>query len=163
MWPVFTAHPSEARRRTLLQHLEQVAGIIEQLDNPLLAPSAREAVLDELLTRITLVWQTAEARLERPSVLDEVRSVLYVLAGTVYDVAPGVQRSVEMALAEAYPGGHEQGLFLPPVLRFGSWVGGDRDGNPGGHRRDNPRLGPHVPRGNHPALPAGRSKRWAAS
>jgi phosphoenolpyruvate carboxylase len=130
VWPVFTAHPSEARRRTLLQHLEQVAGIIEQLDNPQLAPRAREAVLDELLTRITLIWQSAEARLERPSVLDEVRSVLYVLAGTIYDVAPGVQRSVEHALAEAYPNRHEQRLFLRPLLRFGSWVGGDRDGNP---------------------------------
>jgi phosphoenolpyruvate carboxylase len=130
VWPVFTAHPSEARRRTLLQHLERAASIIEQIDNPQIAPGAREAILDELLTRITLVWQTAEARLERPSVLDEVRSVLYVLAGTIYDVAPGVQRSVEAALAEAYPDWSEHGDSLPPLLRFGSWVGGDRDGNP---------------------------------
>ena len=130
VWPVFTAHPSEARRRTLLQHLEQVASIIEHLDNPQLAPRAREAVLDDLLTHITLIWQSAEARLERPTVLDEVRSVLYVMAGTIYDVAPGVQRSVESALAEAYPDRREQALFLPPLLRFGSWVGSDRDGNP---------------------------------
>ncbi len=130
VWPVFTAHPSEARRRTLLQHLERTASIIEQLENPQIAPGTREATLEELLTRITLVWQTAEARLERPSVLDEVRSVLYVLAGTIYDVAPGVQRSVEAALAEAYPEWSEHGDLLPPLLRFGSWVGGDRDGNP---------------------------------
>ena len=125
--PVFTAHPSEARRRTLLQHLQQAGILIEQLDNPQLAPGGRDRVLDELRTRITLIWQTAEARVERPSVLDEVRSVLYFLVGTVYEVAPGVERALERTVAENYPGAHEK---LPPVLRFGSWVGSDRDGNP---------------------------------
>jgi phosphoenolpyruvate carboxylase len=91
--PVLTAHPSEARRRTLLHHLERAAELIPHLDD------AR--VLEELRARITLIWQTAEARSERPSVLDEVQSVLYVLAGTVYDVLPVVLRSVDAAMRDS--------------------------------------------------------------
>ncbi len=126
--PVLTAHPSEARRRTLLHQLELTADLIDQLDDPRTSPRDRERVLDALRARITLIWQTAEARSERPSVVDEVQSVLYVLAGTVYDVLPTVQRSVDAAIRAALPG---DGVPAPGVhVRFGSWVGGDRDGNP---------------------------------
>src|SRR5690349_4962007 len=79
--PVFTAHPSEARRRTLLHHLRAAASAIAQLDAPPAAPGARAALLESLRTPITLIWQTAEARTDRPTVLDEVNSVLYFLAG----------------------------------------------------------------------------------
>ncbi|HEX2184420.1 MAG TPA: phosphoenolpyruvate carboxylase, partial [Chloroflexota bacterium] len=68
------------------------------------------------------------ARIERPTVLDEVKNAVWVLAGTVYDVAPCVQRALEAAMAEAYPG--DSHVAAPVLLRFGSWVGGDRDGNP---------------------------------
>jgi phosphoenolpyruvate carboxylase len=118
--PVLTAHPSEARRRSLLRHLEGAARAIEQLDDERLTPNERAAILDALRVRTTLIWQTAEARTERPSVLDEVQSVLYFLAGTVYDVLPLVYRAI-----------HRAGLPANGrLLRFGSWVGGDRDGNP---------------------------------
>jgi phosphoenolpyruvate carboxylase len=125
--PVFTAHPSEARRRTLLHHLEAAAGLIAQLDNNNIDnnnidSNERTRVLEELRARITLIWQTAEARVERPSVLDEVQSVIYVLAGTVYEVVPLVYRAVDAAVPV--------GLADRPTFRFGSWVGGDRDGNP---------------------------------
>ena len=125
--PVLTAHPSEARRRTLLHHLERAAELIEKLDDERASPRARERVLEELRARITLIWQTAEARSERPSVLDEVQSVVYVLAGTVYDVLPLVRRSVDLAMRDAL--GQPKPLVRGPRLRFGSWVGGDRDGN----------------------------------
>jgi phosphoenolpyruvate carboxylase len=114
--PVLTAHPSEARRRTLLHHLEDAGRLIERLDDERSTPTERTAVLEALRARITLIWQTAEARTERPSVLDEVQSVLYVLAGTVYDFLPLVYRAMPTAGAQ--------------LLRFGSWVGSDRDGNP---------------------------------
>ncbi|HEY0584401.1 MAG TPA: phosphoenolpyruvate carboxylase, partial [Chloroflexota bacterium] len=120
--PVLTAHPSEARRRTLLHHLEDAASLIEKLDDDRATPVDRAAVLDALRARITLIWQTAEARVERPSVIDEVQSVIYVLAGTVYDVLPLVDRSVDAALPVD--------ARADPRFRFGSWVGGDRDGNP---------------------------------
>ncbi|HTD79964.1 MAG TPA: phosphoenolpyruvate carboxylase, partial [Chloroflexota bacterium] len=119
--PVLTAHPSEARRRTLLHHLEHAAELIERLDDERITPVERSGVLDALRERVTLIWQTAEARVERPSVLDEVQSVVYVLAGTVYDVLPQVHRAVSAAAPALRRG---------PRFRFGSWVGGDRDGNP---------------------------------
>jgi phosphoenolpyruvate carboxylase len=134
--PVLTAHPSEARRRTLLQHLERAAELIDRLDDERASPRERTFVLDELRARITLIWQTAEARSERPSVLDEVQSVLYVLAGTVYDVLPLVERAVDAAVHEyASSVDHSSGATPGKAtswvrLRFGSWVGGDRDGNP---------------------------------
>jgi phosphoenolpyruvate carboxylase len=118
--PVLTAHPSEARRRTLLHHLESAARLIDQLDDEHATRQDRAGVLDDLRARITLIWQTAEARVERPSVLDEVQSVLYVLAGTVYDVLPLVHRVID-TVSNSTTG---------PKFRFGSWVGGDRDGNP---------------------------------
>ena len=126
--PVLTAHPSEARRRTLQDHLERTARLIGELDNPAAPPTAQAITLDALRARITLIWQTAEARIERPTVLDEVQSVLYFLAGTVYDVAPSVWRALAGALTDAYP--DLAGAEAPRILRFGSWVGGDRDGNP---------------------------------
>jgi len=126
--PVFTAHPSEARRSTLRNHLERAAELLASLDDPRATPRERAATLDALRTRITLIWQTAETRIERPTVLDEVQGALYVLAGTVYDVAPRVHRSLEQALAESYP--DDDRVEAPPFLRLGSWVGGDRDGNP---------------------------------
>jgi phosphoenolpyruvate carboxylase len=96
--PVFTAHPSEARRRTLLHHLARTAELIGRLHDPRITPNARAETLDALRTRITLIWQTAETRIERPTVLDEVQSVLYFLAGTVYDVTPAIYRALERAL-----------------------------------------------------------------
>ncbi len=125
--PVFTAHPSETRRRTLLHHLERTAELIAQLDDPRTSPSSRAATMEALRARITLLWQTAEARLEKPTVLDEVQSVLHVLAGTVYTVVPQIYRTLDMAISNVYP--HHQ-LRTAPFLRLGSWVGGDRDGNP---------------------------------
>ena len=97
--PVLTAHPSEARRRTLLHHIEYAARLIDQLDDERATPQDRAGVLDALRARITLIWQTAEARVERPSVLDEVQSVLFVLAGTVYDVLPLVHRAVDSVIS----------------------------------------------------------------
>jgi phosphoenolpyruvate carboxylase len=131
--PVLTAHPSEARRRTLLHHLQVAAELIDQLDDERASPRDRERVLDQLRARITLIWQTAEARSERPSVLDEVQSVLYVLVGTVYDVLPLVQRAVDAAARDAQAKDESGAEFHTAGgvrVRFGSWVGGDRDGNP---------------------------------
>lgn len=127
--PVFTAHPSEARRPTLLLHLEHCATLLAEYDRFRENPRRRRAIQETLRAVITLLWQTAETRSERPSVLDEVQSVLRVLAGTVYDVAPQAQRTLTSAILNAPWGtlpAPESASFLQP----GSWVGGDRDGNP---------------------------------
>lgn len=125
--PVFTAHPSEARRRTLLQHLDRAANAIARLDDPQQTPVERAATLDEIRERVTLIWQTAETRVERPTVLDEVQGVLHVLAGPLYDVVPTVQRSFESRLPAPVA---RAARPADTLLRLGSWVGGDRDGNP---------------------------------
>jgi phosphoenolpyruvate carboxylase len=119
--PVFTAHPSEARRRTILFHLERIARLLEALDDPRVSPPQRMTTLNDLRAEATLLWQTAETRTERPTALDEVQSMLAVLVGVVYDVAPRVQRTLEQQAPDQ---------ALPPFLRLSTWVGGDRDGNP---------------------------------
>jgi phosphoenolpyruvate carboxylase len=126
--PVFTAHPSEARRRTLLHHLKGAGELIARLDHAPPGSRRRAAILEALRIRTALIWQTAETRVERPSVLDEVRSVHYFLAGPVYDVAPRIGRTLVQALQAA--GADASLAALPPIVRCGSWVGGDRDGNP---------------------------------
>jgi phosphoenolpyruvate carboxylase len=119
--PVFTAHPSEARRRTVLAHLERIARLLEALDDPRASARQHAATLSDLRDEATLLWQTAETRTTRPTALDEVQSMLGVLAGVLYDVAPRVQRTLE---------GVAPDQALPPFLRLSTWVGGDRDGNP---------------------------------
>lgn len=125
--PVFTAHPSEARRRTLLYHLERAAEQLDAWDDPRTTPTTKTAMLDALRERITLIWQTAETRTERPTVLDEVQSVLGVLLSTIYAVVPQIQHILQRAAHHHYP----DLVWTPPHwLSVGSWVGGDRDGNP---------------------------------
>jgi phosphoenolpyruvate carboxylase len=126
--PVYTAHPSETRRRTLLQHLESAADLLARLDDLPMTADERLATLDAFRTRITLLWQTAETRLEKPTVLDEVQSLLHFLSGTIYQVAPHLRRALEDAVQEYY--GVPLQAEQTPLLSLGSWVGGDRDGNP---------------------------------
>ena len=130
--PVFTAHPSEARRRTLRYQLLRAAALIARLDDTDLLPRERTATLDDLRERITLIWETAATREAQPSVLDEVQSVLGILAGTLYDVAPIVGRALAGAIAAVYPALAPQAAATAVRwLRPGTWVGGDRDGHPG--------------------------------
>ena len=121
--PVLTAHPSEARRRTVLQHLRRIGGLIEDLDRAW----DREALLSDLLEEITLLWQTDEVRATRPSPLNEVENGLFFFDKTLFDVVPWIYRDLARALATHYPGVR---WTVPPFLRYSTWIGGDRDGNP---------------------------------
>jgi phosphoenolpyruvate carboxylase len=125
--PVFTAHPTEAKRRTVLTKLGRIGAYLDTLDLRRLAPWEREEQLALLREEILSLWQTDETRVRPPSVLDEVRNGLYWLDATAYDLVPRVRRALEEAVAEHWP---DQGLRVPQFLRFGSWMGGDRDGNP---------------------------------
>jgi phosphoenolpyruvate carboxylase len=127
--PVFTAHPSEVRRPTLLQHLERCATLLAEHDQYRADPRRCVAIEDALRESISVLWQTAETRSERPQVVDEAQSVMRVLSGTIYDVVPAVQRTLETVVrgttAASPPAPESYATF-----RLGSWVGGDRDGNP---------------------------------
>ncbi|HVO10794.1 MAG TPA: phosphoenolpyruvate carboxylase [Vicinamibacteria bacterium] len=124
--PVFTAHPTEAKRRTILTKLANVAELLRALDRDDPTPEERRATLEDLRELIVSLWQTEETRAYQPSVMDEVRNGLFYLETVLYDLAPEVVRSLERAVAERYPGARVDASFL----RFGSWMGGDRDGNP---------------------------------
>ncbi len=116
--PVFTAHPTEAARRSVLLKLRQIAELLEQPDTP--------ANDDRIAAVIDLMWQTDELRVERPQVVDEARNALYYLDelchSTLSEVLDHTARELRRVGAETSPD------RVP--LRFGSWVGGDRDGNP---------------------------------
>jgi phosphoenolpyruvate carboxylase len=125
--PVFTAHPTEAKRRTVLTKLGRIAEALHTLDFHSPTPEESEALLDLLREEIVSLWQTEETRAYRPSVLDEVRNGLYYFEATLFDLAPEIPARLRRALDQYYPG---QAFAVPNFLRFGSWIGGDRDGNP---------------------------------
>ena len=118
--PVFTAHPTEATRRTLLEK-EQVIGrlLVERLD-PSRTPDEEAAALARVREEVTVTWQTDPQPSARPSVLDELENVLFYLTDVVYRIVPPFAEELE----------RYGFLAARPVVRFGSWVGGDMDGNP---------------------------------
>ena len=124
--PVFTAHPTEATRRTLLEK-EQVIGrlLVERLD-PSRTPDEERAALARIREEVTAAWQTDPQPSARPTVMDELENVLFYLTDVVYRVVPPFSEELEHAVREAY----DVEVPARPALRFGSWVGGDMDGNP---------------------------------
>ncbi|HEY7410525.1 MAG TPA: phosphoenolpyruvate carboxylase [Vicinamibacteria bacterium] len=125
--PVFTAHPTEARRRTVLHRLRRLSTLAEPLDDPGLTAAERDAVHRRLREEITALWRTDEVRHRPPTVLDEVKGTLFFVEESLWQAVPALYRDVEDALERAWPG---REWDLGALLRFGSWVGGDRDGHP---------------------------------
>jgi phosphoenolpyruvate carboxylase len=124
--PVFTAHPTEARRRTTLEKLRRIADSVEEPGAGLARDQADDDV-PRIAEEVTGLWQSDEVRVIRPTVLDEVKNGLYYFDATLYDVMPRLYRDLERALRHSYP---DHSWRVPSVLRYGSWMGGDRDGNP---------------------------------
>jgi phosphoenolpyruvate carboxylase len=124
---VFTAHPTEIARRTLIQKHNRIADILAFRDRPDLTPVEREESRDELHREIAAAWHTDEVRRERVAPLDEVRAGLVIFEQSLWDALPQYFRAVDTALRVST--GHRLPLEVAPV-RFGSWIGGDRDGNP---------------------------------
>ncbi len=124
---VITAHPTEAMRRAVLDIHHRIAEDMMELDNPTLTHRERESLREKLLSEVITLWQTDGLRDRKPTVLDEVRNGLYYFYETLFDVLPDVYQELERCLAKYYP---ERHWHVPTFLRFGSWIGGDRDGNP---------------------------------
>ncbi len=122
---VMTAHPTEARRRTTIDKQARIFRELRALDEQLGRDPgpARERIR----ATVQELWGSDELRAISPTVLDEVRGGLVHFTSTLVDVVPDVYRELERGLREAYP---DAEIAVPPVLRFGSWIGGDRDGNP---------------------------------
>jgi phosphoenolpyruvate carboxylase len=127
--PVFTAHPTEVARRTVLLKRRRIARYLEDLDRlPLTAGDAAEYE-SLILAEITSLWQTDEVRMKKPGVIDEVRMGLDFYPMTLFETLPRLYAELAESLAEVYGRAlnHDE---LPELLHFGSWIGGDRDGNP---------------------------------
>jgi phosphoenolpyruvate carboxylase len=125
--PVYTAHPSEARRRSVLEKLASVASLLDRIEYGMLTPDERDTAIGSIAEEVEALWLTDSVRSARPSVLDEVRQVLGLVETRLLEVVPKVYRKLEIALKKVYPDYEWQ---PPAFLRFGSWIGGDRDGHP---------------------------------
>jgi len=124
---VMTAHPTEATRRDVLDIHKRIADEVMELDNPTLTYREREKLREKLMNEVLTLWQTDELRDRKPTVLDEVRNGMYYFHETLFEVLPNVYEELERCLTKYYP---EEQWHVPTYLRFGSWIGGDRDGNP---------------------------------
>jgi phosphoenolpyruvate carboxylase len=122
---VLTAHPTEAKRRTVLSKLQRVSAALRRLADPALLPREREALHAELRAEVATLWLTDRARTARPAVTDEVRTGLYFVEAVFWDVLPRVADELEASLREHYPRLRPS----PGWLTLASWIGGDRDGN----------------------------------
>ncbi len=127
--PVFTAHPTEAKRRTTLECLRRIFIIIKDLDDPRLADCQQESLVQELTNEIQILWKTDEVRPQKPQVIDEVKYGLYYFRESLFDAVPVIYQYLNKAIQQVYPDKAET-FNIPAFLHFGSWIGGDRDGNP---------------------------------
>jgi phosphoenolpyruvate carboxylase len=127
--PVFTAHPTEVARRTVLFKRQRIAAELEHLDRLPLTDRESEKHEQAIIAEITALWQTDEVRRRQPTVRDEIRMGLDYYPSVLFEALPALYDELADNLREAY-GQQLAANTLPRLLRFGSWIGGDRDGNP---------------------------------
>jgi phosphoenolpyruvate carboxylase len=125
--PVITAHPTEAKRVTVLEKHRKIYLLLRDLESPRWTACERGALVDALRDEIELLWMTGELHLDKPTVQQEVAWGLHFFEETLFEVVPEMLTSLERALRRYYPGARFE---VTPLLQFGSWIGGDRDGNP---------------------------------
>jgi phosphoenolpyruvate carboxylase len=123
---VFTAHPSEAKRRSIRAKLRRMRHALRELDRDDLLPRERAQLEADITSELSVIWETDFIRPTRPSVLDEVDRGLSLMP-RLWEAVPQVHAALRQGLAASYPG---EAFRLPAFLRFGFWMGGDRDGNP---------------------------------
>ncbi|MFP5333278.1 MAG: phosphoenolpyruvate carboxylase [Acidimicrobiia bacterium] len=123
--PVFTAHPTEAARRTLLTKLRRIAELLASRADPRRTEAERQRIDRRVAEIIDQIWQTDELRAVRPTPMDEARSAVFYLDQLARDVLPDLSDEIDLQLERLSPS-TERG----PAIRFGTWVAGDRDGNP---------------------------------
>ncbi|HEX2221130.1 MAG TPA: phosphoenolpyruvate carboxylase [Candidatus Limnocylindria bacterium] len=132
--PVLTAHPTEARRRTVLVAQRRLYRLLDGFDDPRLTPGQDRDLRRRLREEITILWQTSQRRRQRPTPLDEVRGAMVFFDQTLFGVTPRLYRALDAALLHRNRADDRSGAREPaarPFLRWGSWIGADRDGHPG--------------------------------
>ena len=124
---VLKATTTEGKRVTVLEKFRRIYLVLRELEMPRWTDRERNGLMNELRDQIELVWMTGELHLEKPTVDREVAWGLHFFDETLFEMLPETLGSLEEALASAYPGARFE---VPPFFQFGSWIGGDRDGNP---------------------------------
>ncbi len=127
--PVFTAHPTEPTRRTMLRKEQNIVKHLVDMLNPTMTPQEKDAALQNIRLLATTGWQTDEHPSEQMTVADELEHVLFFVTDVLYRAIPPFYEDIESAIKRIY-GDDGKKVTVPNVLRFGSWVGGDMDGNP---------------------------------
>ena len=125
--PVITAHPTESKRVTVLEKYRRIYLLLRELEGSRWTERERQTILADIRDQIELVWMTGELHLEKPTVEHEVLRGLHFFDETLFEKAPEMMALLEGALKRNYP---DEDFDLPPFFQFGSWIGGDRDGNP---------------------------------
>jgi phosphoenolpyruvate carboxylase len=123
---VLTAHPTEAKRRTVLDHLLKISSYLAELDRPDLPANDREQVTGSIKETLEILWQTSEVRHRKVEVRDEVEQTLFYFRRTILNLLPAIQQKIRREFSRFFDHECRQ---IPPFVRFGSWVGADRDGN----------------------------------
>ena len=132
--PVFTAHPTESTRRTILRQQQHVAELLLGRLNPTLTPNDMRALWSAIRIELTAGWQTEDHPREKLTVADEREHVLFYLTDVLYRVVPAFYEEIALALEKVY-GVPAESVELPSLLSFGTWVGGDMDGSPDVHAK----------------------------
>jgi phosphoenolpyruvate carboxylase len=125
--PTITAHPTEAKRVTVLEKHRRIYRRLVDLESPRWTPRERHQIIDGLKNDIELLWMTGELRLEKPTVPQEVYWGLHFFSESLFEATSEVLEKLDRVLTQTFPG---ERFLIPPFLQFGSWIGGDRDGNP---------------------------------
>ncbi len=124
--PTLTAHPTEAKRVTVLENHRRIYRGLVKLETKRWTPRERAQILDDIKGEIDLLWLTGELRLERPSLADEIEWGLQFFRDSIFDAVPQVFEQFELAAEAAFG----EAPAVTPCLKFHNWIGGDRDGNP---------------------------------
>ncbi len=125
--PVITAHPTEAKRVTVMERHRRIYLKLFELESPRWTDRERDELIEGLSEEIELLWLTGELKLEKPTVAQEVAWGLYFFKENLFDVVPQMLAKVESAFTRQFP---DEPFEVPLFFQFGSWIGGDRDGNP---------------------------------
>lgn len=127
--PVFTAHPTEPTRRTILRKEQNIVRRLIDMLNPTMTAQETYVCLQNIRLEMTTGWQTDEHPSEQMTVADELEHVLFFMTDVLYKAMPPFYEDMENAIGRVY-GTEGQNVSVPPIVRFASWVGGDMDGNP---------------------------------
>ena len=132
--PVITAHPTESKRRTIRDLLRRITSVNKRLNENSLTKYDYDECIEKLTALIQVLWKTDEVRSNRPQVRDEINYGLTYFTECLFDAVPATYKQLERAVSHIFPEDAELAgiptINVPSFLRFGSWIGGDRDGNP---------------------------------